>query len=316
MMSLMRCWNFVICALLLIPAVSLAKSVQEGWYKVSIGTQHAGFFVQRIDFDAGKKQWTMTTYLKTSALGGNIVESVQSVSGKDLAPVSYLYATQTPNEAKTIKAEFVGKKIQLKISKGDKTETKDVEYKPGIFWSSALLYVMLSSKEGLKVGNSFAYEAIAEEDGKVSQGTAVVSGEEEFRGTKCFKILNTFKGAKYVSIVSETGVIYSIRHPLDSLEVIMVDNRDDAVGSISVSESMMKTLFGTEPVKSMLPEMKLGTGKAKDSGAALKVEAPKAEAPKAEGTSDAPKKLSAPSGDAGDASKVPEGLSVPAGKGK
>jgi hypothetical protein len=292
-MKTFRRWFVITSLIVSVVSSASAKSVQEGWYKVNIGAQHAGFFVQRIEFDAAKKTWGITTYLKTSALGGNLVESVQSTSSKDLAPISYMFATQSPNEAKTIKADLVGKKIHVKTTKGDKTESKDIDYKPGVFWSSALLYVMLNSKEGLKVGNSFSYDAVAEEDGKIYPGTAVVSGEEEFRGVKCFKILNTFKGAKYASIVSETGVIYSVRHPLDSLEVTMVDSREEAAGKITVSDSTMKTLFGTEPVKSMLPELKIPVG------------------------SEPPKKLSAPAAPTENADKkIPEGLSVPAGKGK
>lgn len=310
-------WSFLASIVLVFPMLTLAKPVQEGWYKVSIGAQHAGFFVQRIEFDGAKKTWSMTTYLKTSALGGNLVESVQSTSGKDLNPISYLYASQSPNEAKTMSAELKGKKIQIKTTIGEKTETRDIEYKPGVFWSSALLYVMLNSKDGLKVGNSFSYDAVAEEDGKVYTGTAVVSGEEEFRGVKCFKILNTFKGAKYVSIVSEAGVIYSMRHPLDGLEVVMVDGKETAAGSITVSESIMKTLFGSEPVKSMLPELKQAPQSA--PGKLTPAEgAPATSGEKATAGSEAAapgKKLSAPESPESK-SNVPEGLSVPAGKGK
>ena len=66
---------------------------------------------------------------------------------------------------------------------------------------------MLQQKDAAKVGNKYAYQAIAEEDANLYKGEAFVKSEETMKGLKTFKILNTYKGVQYISFMTAQGEV-------------------------------------------------------------------------------------------------------------
>jgi len=243
-----------------------AKTLQEGWFQLLSGQQHVGYIVQRYSFDDSKKQFKYVAYTKTNALGGNINESVTEVCDTGFAPVSYQYTSQVDKNAKLIDAVFKGDSMTAKITEGDQKNTIQEKIKKGTFLSNFLIYMILNNKAGLKTGNSFEYNAIAEEDAKVSKGFADVKEIETVNGHETFKILNNFKDIKSINHVSPIGEILDIKQPANGLQLIAA-KKEDATKGFPSSDKLVKTLFGDIPKDSPLAtpkaETKMPTKKSK-----------------------------------------------------
>lgn len=117
----------------------------------------------------------------------------------------------------------------------------------GTFLSTFLVYLMLKSKEGLKSETNYEYQAIAEEDGAIYKGQALVGKEETFNGFKAFKILNTFKDSKFLSYVNERGEVLGTNAMGQSIATELVTRPGDATANQSYSANILKTLFGMLP---------------------------------------------------------------------
>jgi hypothetical protein len=276
-----------------LPTTSKSKmtTLQEGWYKVLVGGVPAGYYVQRVEFNPNGKQFIATTYLRTSAVGGNINESLKSYASENLAPISYQYTSLTDKGGKTIDATFKKSIASLVITEGGKVRTEQVKFKDGSLLSSMLLYTILRSKTGIKVGNNYAYVAVAEEEGRAYNGEAWIKEQTDYEGQSSYKILNKFKSQQFLSYVTPTGKILSTRFPEENIEMKLAATKDEAVGTVPLNEKTLSLLFGEVPVASK-PVMA--------NAKALAPEASKT--PESSSTKDA-------------SPTVPDGLSVPAGKG-
>lgn len=287
--------NFLVALSFLFNTVfARAEILQEGWYKVLVGGQHAGYFVQRYEFDPKLKKFGSTYFLKTNALGGDFTESLQAVAADNLAPLAYKFTNKTGEVVKLIDAEFSKDVMTLKITKDGKTQTSQKALKKGVFLSTFLIFLILQNKAGgLIVDKTYDYMAIAEEDGAIYPGNAHIKALEELAGQSVFRVLNTFKDTKFISFVDVRGTIIATKAPLDSLETKKVNTQAEAVGTIPVSQKSMDELFGKVP--------------ADVKTAMAPPPPPKSEKPAVDKSKI--DKLKAPE------SQVPEGLSVPPGKG-
>lgn len=220
--------------------------LQEGWYKVLIGKQHAGYFVQRFEYDSKTKNYISTTFLRTGALGNDITESVKAFATEKLNPISYQYTNAQGKTLKTIDATFEKEKMVTIVT--DQKESKKYEYKipKGTFLTQFLIYVMLKSPSGLKVGQNYEYSGVAEEEGHSYKGEAFVSGTEKIGGELVFKILNSFKGTKFISYVRPSGEAISTKSPVESIETKLTSREESSKG-FSVPEQNLRLLFGSIP---------------------------------------------------------------------
>lgn len=227
-------------------AVSAPAEVMfEGYSVIRTGTTAIGYTIQRYEFDAKKKQFTSTSYLKTNEAGGNITESVKAVANDKFQPISYQYTTKIGEQLKMIDAKFKKDEMTGTVSDGKNKQTLKVKLKKGTFLSTFLGYLMLQS--GYKADKKFSYSAVAEEDGGSYTGEAYIKGEEDYKGQKVFRILNNFKGTQFVSFVTAKGEVMGTQSPLQNLSTELVANPAEATKGFVVPSDTLKILFGTVP---------------------------------------------------------------------
>jgi hypothetical protein len=224
-----------------------AEVLFEGYSKITSGGVHIGYSIARYEYDAKKKQFIATTFLKTNEFGGNLTESLKAFSSDDMKPVSYQYTTLVGNQVKVIDAKFEKGKILASVKDGPKNEKIVKEVPKGAFLSSFLAYVMLKSPQGLKADTKYDFQAIAEEDADIYKGVAFVKNPEDLNGIKVLRVLNEFKGTKFVSLVSERGEVLSTKSPVQGIGTELVAKPSDATASFPVPTSTLKTLFGDVP---------------------------------------------------------------------
>ncbi|MES2962446.1 MAG: hypothetical protein V4760_01055 [Bdellovibrionota bacterium] len=245
----------LLCLILILAFAPLAHAqiLFEGYSKVMLGAKHVGFTIQRYEYDAKKKEFLATSFLKTSPDGGNITESTQSRASASLKPIGYKYTNATGDKVKMIDATFKGETMTLVIVENGQRKALPAKKLPkGVFLSNYLAYVMLQGKEGIKVGANYGYQAIAEEDGGLYTGQAFIKGEETYNGVQVYRVLNSFMigtpaKAEYVSFVTAKGEVVGSRSPAQDLSTEVVSSIQEATAGLSVNNNHLKQLFGSMP---------------------------------------------------------------------
>jgi hypothetical protein len=231
---------------------ALAQVLFEGYSKILSGGVHIGYSISKYEFDTKSKQFIATTFLKTNELGGNLTESLKAFSTEDMKPVSYQFTTMEGPKVKTIDAKFEKGKM-IAVVDGAKKETITRDIPKGAFLSSFLAYVMLRSPQGLKSDTKYEFQAIAEEDAAVHPGIAYVKSAEDYNGLKLLRVLNEFKGAKFISQVSEKGEIVTTKAPAISIATQLVASPSEATMNFPMPTATLKTLFGEIPLGQLNP---------------------------------------------------------------
>lgn len=242
----------------------------EGYSKIISSGVHIGFTISRFEFDPKTKQYIGTHFVQTNALGGGSSEGYKTYSDENLRPLKYSYTMASPTESKTIDGRKEKSNWVLEVSSLDTSKTPDgldpkqkarakekngnrnhrelVKFPEGAFFSSNLAYVMLKSKTGMKEKTSFSYRAIAEEDGQIYPGQAVVQNLRKWNGFDSFSVVNEFKGVKFTSEVSPKGEVLSTRSPVQAIETELVHKPELATKDIQISTGILKQLFGDVPI--------------------------------------------------------------------
>lgn len=251
-------FSFLLLSQLIFNSNSYADVLAEGWYKLLLGQQHIGYIVQRFELDTKKNQVIMTSFLRTNTLGGDITESLQSFSTTGFEPISYQYSILKGKDATLIDGKFANGNATVKVTEKGETKTHKYKVPKGSFLSYFLGYVMTSfenpkdpSDKGIKVGRSFSYKAIAEEDGQLSDGTADVIGTEKINGHDTFRIRVKYKNIQSISSLTGSAEIAQINQPLSGHQV-KVTTREEATRGFPSSDKSLKTLFNTIPKDSPL----------------------------------------------------------------
>lgn len=219
----------------------------EGYSKIKSGDQHIGYVISRYEFDSKKNQFISTYFLKTGKGPNEMTESLHAVADAELAPISYEYTTLAGKESKTIDAKFKNGNLSATIKTGTKTQRIEKKIPKGTFLSTFLVYLMLKSKDGLRSETNYEYQAIAEEDGAIYRGQALVGKEETFIGFKAFKILNTFKDLKFLSYVNDRGEILGTNAMGQGITTELVAIPSEATTGMPLSTNILKTIFGSVP---------------------------------------------------------------------
>lgn len=284
---------FLALTITLVSTIGQATVLQEGWYKIISGGQHVGFIALRYEFNESKKQFVATSFTQTNPMAGNIKESLVATSAQNLDPVSYQFTSTIGQLVKTIDAAFSKGVMSAKVSEAGKTESVQNKIQKGTFLSQFLIYLILQNPKGMKVGNKFAYTAISEEDTKIQNGEAYVSAIEKVNGIDAYKILNDFKGAKYISFVTPKGIMLLTKDPVKSLSTELVASADEATKGFDVNKKTLTLLFKNLPASALPVATTTETDKPANTIDSEKM-----------------KKLQE-----GSESNVPAGLEVPPGKG-
>lgn len=236
------------CFSLIFSTVVKAELLFEGYYKVTQFKKHIGFLVLRHEIDEKTKNFKTTSYIKLGKNGFDLSESYQAISDADLAPISINYLAVGDRKTKTIDAKFKnGKMTGSVIEDGKKTKLNETTTK-GVFLSSALYYLMLKSKDGLKTGTKFDYSAITEEGPVLMKGTVTVDKKMVTQDSlQLLKINNNFAGSDYDNLVTTRGEVISAITPATSIESALVKNKEEATEGVKMAPGTLQKIFGDAP---------------------------------------------------------------------
>ena len=223
----------------------------EGYQKIISGGVHIGYNISKYEFDPKKKQFTAMLFTKTGALGGNgseLTESIVAHADIDLNPLSYSYTSIVGKQVKTIDAKFSKNKMSADVKDNGKTSKISLDVPKGAFLSQFLIYLMLKSKTGLQADSNYKYKAIAEEDGKLYEGQALVQKQEKYNGILAFKVINNYKDAKFVAFVTDRGEVMGVVNPAQNISTELVAKPSEATAQFAVGASILKSIFGEVPL--------------------------------------------------------------------
>jgi hypothetical protein len=224
-----------------------AEVLFEGYSKILASGAQIGYIVQRYEFDEKKKEFSNIYLIRTNANGGNLTESLKARASASFKPVSYQYTSLAGDKATTIDATFKDETMTAIVKSGGKQNTITKKLPKGTFLSGFLAYLMLQSKEGIKVGVKYGYQAIAEEDANVYTGEAYIKNEEKVGSISSFKVLNTFKGTQFVSYFTHKGEVIATNSPVQKISTELVPTMQEATTGFPMNASNLALLFGSVP---------------------------------------------------------------------
>lgn len=235
--------------LLLGPHVSWAQILFEGCYQISLKGDPIGYSIQRYENIPKDKQFKTTSFLRTNLQGQVTTESIITISDQNLKPLRYEYTAIDQQTTRQLAAVVDGAKLKVTEVKSGKTNVREVPLEPDLFFSQVLLYGILKSDDGLKVGVQKKYRAIVEELGEVASGSYKITKLDLFRAKiRSFEIENQFQNNKFITWVSESGEVIKILDPLVDLTVTLVPESDQATRGQVIPNKVLTTLFGQKPL--------------------------------------------------------------------
>ena len=107
---------------------------------------------------------------------------------------------------------------------------------------------MLKSPKGMGPDTKYDYQAVAEEDAAVQKGVAYIKSSEDVNGIKAYRILNEFKGQKFISMVTEKGEVISTKAPVQSITTELMSQSSQATSGFQLPTALLKSLFGEVPI--------------------------------------------------------------------
>lgn len=225
-----------------------AEVLFDGYYKVTQFKKHIGFLVLKHEIDDKTKEFKTISYIKLSKGGFDMTETYQAVSDSTFLPLRLSYVATQGKKTKTVAAEFKNQKIIGTVTEDGKKIKLNDSFPKGAFFSSALYYLMLQSKEGLKTGTNFDYVGITEEGPVAIKGTVQVDKKMVTQGTnQLMKVTNGFAGAVYDNLVNGRGEVISATTPATSIESELVKNPADAMDGVQISKGTLEKIFGQLP---------------------------------------------------------------------
>ena len=241
----------------------------EGYSKILLGTTHIGYTIQRFEFNAKTKEYSTTYYLKTQAPANDVIESLKARSTYDLQPLSYQYTELAGGKVHIVDATFNNGVMNVSsLQNGKRQALAPKKIMPGTFLASFLGYLMLQAKDGVKVGNKYNYQAIAEEDGNIYKGEAYIKSQEPIKGVMSYKILNTYKDVKFISYFTAKGEVLATNSDAQGISTELVANIQEATKGMSVNLNQLNQLFGAVPQGQENAVAKHSAGEPLGSGAA------------------------------------------------
>lgn len=242
--------NFVLVFAFIIASLQArAEVIFEGYYKVTQFKKHIGFLVLRHELDAKTKQFKTTSFSKLSKNGFDMTESYQAISDSNLAPVSLNYlAASDKTHAKTIDVKVKKNVMTGTTVENGKTTKINEKLNKDVIWSSALYYLMLNSKTGLKTDLNLDFSAITEEGPVVMPGKVNVEPKMITQGSlQLLKVKTKFAGPEYENLITQKGEVISASTPATGIETELVKSSDEATEGIKMAAGTFEKIFGDVP---------------------------------------------------------------------
>ncbi len=243
--------KFIIFLIILATATAQAKNdiIFDGYYRLLASNKPIGYVILSYEYDNKKKHFISKSYIRGNAQAGNLVESLVAVADQQFKPISYQHTSKMNKKIKTIDAKFTKTKSGLKMSaviSDGKTNSQVARNIPkGVFLSTFQVFLML--QHGLTPGKKFSFKAISEEDAEVHSGQAYIKEQPGFEGKGILRVLNEFKGLKYISNLTKTGEILITESPVQKIQTQLVPTPVQATKGFAFDVSSIKLVFGQIP---------------------------------------------------------------------
>lgn len=250
--------NFIFFSFVLIPKLSFAEVLFEGYYRVLSFNKHVGYLIVRSEIDATKKEFKYTSYLKLGKNGFDYTESLKALSDHTFKPLGYEYTMldkgnglifdlKFKEDKKNKVRKITGYKIETTAGKPPKKTDLVGDLPEGVFLASSLYYVILTNPSGLKPNVTFNFKAFAEEQGKIFDGKSSVTGEKITLGqVQAYKVKNEYAGSEYENTITERGEILSSSSAA-GISTELVATTSQATEGLTLDEKIIKKLFGDIP---------------------------------------------------------------------
>lgn len=228
----------------------------EGYSRIEHGGKHAGYTIQRFEFDAKGKTFKSISFLRAK-FGDKIVqESLKGISNDRFNPIAYEYTSQVGDTVRSIDGTFKGEVMTIKKIEGKTVRTETHKIPKGTFLSNFLLYMML--QKNLVPSEAFKYSAVVEEEGTSAYGKAMIQSKEDKGSFHLLRVLNEFVGEQFISkiaAVPEAGKegrytkaeIFSTNSPTKTITTELVSDPQRATDGQVVPNKTLMALFGNIP---------------------------------------------------------------------
>jgi hypothetical protein len=248
---------FGILLLFFSPVAALAGDVMfEGYYRIELEHKPIGYNIQRYEFDPKSKTFSSISFLRAKFGDKTVQESLKAKANDKFEPISYQYTSQVGDQVKTIDGSFKGQIMKLATSDGKKVRNETFKIPKGTFLSSFLVYILMQKK--LAPNDAFKYSAVAEEDGNSYYGKSWLESKEDKGSYVVFRILNSFKGEKFVSnmaAIPDAGnpdhyvkaEVLGTDSPVKNISTELVASPSQATAGQLVPNKILLTVFGNMP---------------------------------------------------------------------
>lgn len=253
-LKMKRLW-FVIFLFLSLMANAKEPVLFEGYYRVMKSGQHVGYYIMKHEFDAKKKQFIASTFMRLEGTD-DTTESVRAVANEEFYPISFSYTAAAAGMTRTIDVKADKGKMVGTLTHMGTTEKISKPLPKGSISSLFLIYAMLRSPQGLKANSVFNYDAVAEELAEVHKGNVQVGATEDIDGIKAMRIENTFLESKSSNLVTERGEVLMTISPTQKISIELMAKPENAYGSFRLQTSLLKAHFGKLPEGLMNPYSK------------------------------------------------------------
>lgn len=234
-------------AALLFTSDSRAAILFEGWSKLILSGEHAGYIVERYEFDEKTKEYKLTHFLKTTEKAGSMQESLTArAKSEGFKPISYQYTSIQNGKSATIDANFKDKQMSAVRTADGKKESISLTLPPKGILSNFAAYFMLA-ETGIKKNVRLEYKGVIEEKGALATGKLYVAGEDNISGIPVYRVVNTIDGAEFVSLSTARGEVLGTISPTINVQTVLVPSQEEAVGSIGLNSAILTQLFGSVP---------------------------------------------------------------------
>lgn len=248
MVGLKMIRSLLTTAILLSSALASASepALFEGYYRVLKGGQHVGYYIMKHEFDAKKKQFIATTFMRLEGVD-DTTESIKAVATENFKPISFSYTAAATGMTRTIDVKVDKNKLVGTLSNLGAVEKIAKPINANTISSLFLVYAILRSPQGLKTNAVFDYEAIAEELAEGHKGTVKMGANEEYAGQKVIRIENTFLDTKSTNLVTDRGEVLATTSPAQKISIELVAKPENAIGKFRLQTGLLKALFGEIP---------------------------------------------------------------------
>ena len=227
--------------------VKPTETLFEAYYKILADSKHIGYAIQKYEYKPQSKQFQALQFMRIESSGSQTTESLIARADESFQPLSFEYTQLSDGKSTLIDAQFKQQKMTGQITKEGVVKKFSKDIPKGSFLSSFLVYLMMKSPSGLSSQTKFQYQAIAEEEGEVYKGEALVHKEERWKELRVLKVVNTFKGNKFVSLLTDRGEIVSTLAPDVKVGTEIVAKKEEAVSEFNFNEKVIRQLFGEVP---------------------------------------------------------------------